>query len=79
MRLSVFVFVAVLTSACAVATAVPPQTAPAALSQAADAPYFTTQPYDPRWWRQFEDPVLEQLETAALAANYDVRVAVARM
>jgi multidrug efflux system outer membrane protein len=79
MRLPVFVFVAVLTSACAVATAVPPQTAPAALSQAADAPYFTTQPYDPRWWRQFEDPVLEQLETAALAANYDVQVAVARM
>ena len=24
------------------------------------------QPYDPRWWRQFEDPVLDTLEAAAL-------------
>jgi outer membrane protein, multidrug efflux system len=44
-----------------------------------DASLFAAQPYDPRWWRQFDDPVLEGLETAALTANHDVRVAIARV
>lgn len=57
---------------------VAPDTAPAALVQATpDA--FTTRSYDPRWWRQFEDPVLDQLQDAALSANLDVRAAVARV
>jgi multidrug efflux system outer membrane protein len=79
MRLLVLVLVTSVMAGCAVATAVPPQTAPAALSRSADAPHFTTQPYDPRWWGQFEDPVLDALEAAALTANYDVGVAVARL
>ena len=29
-----------------------------------DASAFSAEPYDVRWWRQFDDPVLEQLETA---------------
>jgi multidrug efflux system outer membrane protein len=66
-------------AACSVATAPPPDTKPAVLAQAANSALFVEQPYDPRWWRQFEDPVLEQLETAALTANYDVAVAVARV
>ena len=37
------------------------------------------QPYDPRWWRLFQDPVLERLEAAALASNHDIRQAVARV
>src|SRR5262249_23635064 len=37
------------------------------------------QSYDPRWWHQLDDPVLEQLEVAALGANHDVRSAVARV
>ena len=36
-------------------------------------------PYDPRWWHQLDDPVLEQLETAALRSNHDVRSALARL
>ncbi|MEO8256695.1 MAG: efflux transporter outer membrane subunit [Acidobacteriota bacterium] len=44
-----------------------------------DATAFTDHAYDPRWWRQLDDDVLEQLEAAALASNHDVRSAVARL
>ena len=60
------VLLAAFAAACSVATAPPPDTKPAVLAQAANSALFVEQPYDPRWWRQFEDPVLEQLETAAL-------------
>jgi multidrug efflux system outer membrane protein len=43
-----------------------------------DASAFSDQAYDPRWWRQLEDPVLEELERAALDANRDIRSAMAR-
>jgi multidrug efflux pump len=33
---------------------------------------------DAAWWHQFEDPVLIELENAALESNHDVRIAVAR-
>lgn len=56
----------------------PPATAPAALRQL-DAATFAAQPYDPAWWNEFDDPVLAELERAALQANYDVRAAVARL
>jgi multidrug efflux pump len=39
---------------------------------------FDRKPYDAQWWHQFEDPVLDSLESAALASNDDVRAAVAR-
>lgn len=68
-----------LTAACSVATTRPPETRPAVLRGAADPASFASQPYDPRWWGQFDDPVLEQLEATALAANVDVQVAVARV
>lgn len=60
---------------------VPPATAPAAAgpfvstSSALDA----NTPADERWWRLYRDPVLDQLIADALAANTDVRVAVARL
>lgn len=41
-------------------------------------PLFTKQSYDANWWRQFDDPVLESLESNALQANHDVRIALAR-
>jgi len=44
-----------------------------------DTAAFSEQAYDPRWWQQLDDAVLEQLETAALSANHDVRSAVARL
>ena len=45
----------------------------------AAAAAFSDQAYDPRWWRLFQDPVLEQLEHEALTANHDIRIAVARV
>lgn len=68
-----------LASGCAPKIAAPPETPEAALANAANPAVFANQPYDPYWWREFEDPVLEELETAALAANLDARVAVARL
>lgn len=55
----------------------PPQTKPAAVET--PETYFAAQPYDARWWHQFDDPVLEQLETAALESNHDVLIAIARV
>lgn len=75
-----FVFVLIaLAAACAERRVyVTPTTAPPSLLQLqGDA--FSTQPYDGRWWRQFEDPTLAQLQDAALAANQDVLAAVARV
>jgi multidrug efflux pump len=71
--------VAAVVSGCAVRR---PYQAPAveaaALRQVAGGP-FQTAAYDPRWWREFDDPVLETLEDTALQANHDVRIAVARV
>jgi multidrug efflux pump len=64
--------------ACTLRPYTPPAVEPAAVQQA-DAEFFTRQAYDPRWWEQFEDPVLSSLETAALDANHDVRIALARL
>jgi outer membrane protein, multidrug efflux system len=70
---------ALLLSGCAVRRPYSaPAVAPVTLSQAA-ADSFSTQGYDPRWWRLFDDPVLEHLEAAALAGNLDLRQAVARV
>ncbi|HET7219348.1 MAG TPA: efflux transporter outer membrane subunit [Vicinamibacterales bacterium] len=55
-----------------------PQTAPAVLHQQ-DTTYFDTQPYDPAWWTEFDDPVLDRLVRTSLDANLDVRAAVARL
>ncbi len=57
---------------------VTPDPAPVALKQATpDA--FSTAGYERRWWQQFDDPVLDALQDAALAGNLDVRAAVARV
>jgi multidrug efflux system outer membrane protein len=70
---------ALVLSGCAVRKPyVSPAPAPVAVSQAS-SPAFSQQTYDPRWWRLFEDPVLERLEDAALAGNHDIRQAVARV
>jgi outer membrane protein, multidrug efflux system len=59
-----------------------PYEAPAAtpvVVRNADPALFVAQAYDPRWWRQFDDPVLERLEEEVLRSNHDVRMAVARV
>ena len=80
LRARVIVLLAwMLGAACAVRTT-PPAPAPHSTALAGwDASAFSDQPYDARWWRQLEDPVLEQLETDALIANHDVRSALARL
>jgi multidrug efflux pump len=54
-----------------------PAVAPAALKNA-DPALFAQRPYDPQWWHQFDDPVLDAVEAAALMSNHDVRIALAR-
>jgi len=44
-----------------------------------DPALFRPDPYDARWWQQFEDPVLQVLVERALASNHDIRAAVARV
>ena len=55
-----------------------PEVRPAAVRNADQATFAST-PYDPAWWKEFDDPVLAELLTAALNANLDVRAAVARL
>ena len=45
----------------------------------AEATLVVEQTFDPRWWAQFDDSILDDLVTRALAANHDVRVAVSRV
>jgi multidrug efflux system outer membrane protein len=45
----------------------------------ADPSLVVEQQFDPRWWGQFEDPVLDTLMSRTLTANHDVRMAVARL
>ncbi len=71
-----FILIALFLGGCALRPYHAPK--PETWSASAMPPLFTTQPYDPNWWHQFEDPVLESLEAAALQSNHDVRIAVAR-
>src|SRR6266481_6048627 len=53
---------------------------PAAVAyHAADPQLVTEAPFDPRWWKQFEDPVLDSLMQKSLAANTTIRIARARL
>jgi len=53
---------------------------PAAVTfHGADPQLVTDAPFDPRWWKQFEDPVLDSLIQKSLAANTSIRVAEARL
>jgi multidrug efflux system outer membrane protein len=64
---------------CAIHTAAPVATVHQTALVGWDPAAFSEQAYDPRWWQQLDDAVLEQLESAALGANHDVRSAVARL
>jgi multidrug efflux system outer membrane protein len=46
---------------------------------AADPQLLSKAPFDPRWWKQFEDPVLDSLIQKSLVANTSIRVARARL
>lgn len=55
-----------------------PDTAPAVLRNADPAAFVAANP-EAAWWRQFEDPVLDQIVTRALSSNLDLRIALARV
>ena len=77
-----------LASALALAAcAVGPNYAPPATPSAAAGPFVAAKrpavqplaPVEGNWWRLYNDPVLDGLVADALAANTDIRVAVARL
>lgn len=55
-----------------------PQTAPAVFLDVAGG-YYTEANPEATWWTQFRDPVLDDLVARSLAANLDLRSAVARV
>ena len=59
------------------APATPASAAPAFIET--DARFANTAPTDPRWWRLFNDPVLDRLIADAFAHNTDLRVAYANV
>jgi len=79
LKTALYGMVMVTAAACGVRRPyVAPNVEPAVLSHV-DTALTVEQPFDPRWWQQFEDPVLDELVGRALAANHDVRMAVARV
>jgi multidrug efflux system outer membrane protein len=73
------ILLALSVSACAVRPPYQaPELKPAAMQNVTPA-LVVEQPFDPRWWAQFDDPILDDLVTRALRANHDVRIAVARV
>lgn len=71
---------ALAASACMSAPTPPPTVAPASATGAfAALPGASIAPVPDGWWRLFEDPVLDRLVQASLAANRDLRVAYANL
>lgn len=77
---------AALSALALAACAAGPDYAPPATPATAAAPFvgaagpaFAAQPVQENWWRLYEDPALDGLVADALAANTDLRVAVARL
>jgi multidrug efflux system outer membrane protein len=78
-RTAVLLFTVLLAAGCAVGPHYKaPQTA-AATFHDADPQLVAEQPFDPRWWNQFDDPVIDSLIKKSLAANTSIRVARARL
>jgi multidrug efflux system outer membrane protein len=68
-----------LTSGCAVGPHYKPPQPAAVAYHDADPQLLSEAPFDPRWWTQFDDPVLDSLIVKSLAANTTIRVAQARL
>ena len=56
-----------------------PATEPAHLDTALQAKALDRSRFESIWWKQFDDPVLNQLVQASLEGNRDLRVAFARL
>jgi NodT family efflux transporter outer membrane factor (OMF) lipoprotein len=71
---------ALLAGGCMTAPAPPPTIAPpAATGPFADLPIASIAPVPENWWHLYDDPVLDRLVQASLAANADLRVAYANL
>jgi len=78
-RLLLLSFLLIAAAGCAVRRPyTPPAVEPARLANV-DSALVAEQTFDPRWWSQFQDPILDTLVTRALDSNHDVRIAVARV
>jgi gold/copper resistance efflux pump len=75
-RASVLVILATVAMACAPKYVVPATTIPTPAPVV--APGVSNVDFEPEWWRQFNDPVLDGLIASALTANRDLRMAGAR-
>ncbi|TWI52756.1 multidrug efflux system outer membrane protein [Pseudomonas duriflava] len=79
MKILLPTLLALAVSACAVGpTYHAPQNAPVSLS-AVSAPGYDASRFEARWWRQFEDPTLDQLVQRSLNGNREIQVAYARL
>ncbi|HEY8522109.1 MAG TPA: TolC family protein [Gammaproteobacteria bacterium] len=65
-------------AACAAGPDYVPPESRAAVSHA-EAPAFSSEPFEARWWEQFGDPVLDSLVERALRGDLDLRIAAARV
>ena len=78
-RLVILISLVVTVAGCALrGPYVAPAVEPASLGNA-DAALVAEQAFDPRWWAQFDDPILDALVVRALEANHDVRISLARV
>lgn len=78
-RLTIPALFALALGACAVGPDYKtPNTAPAVFHNADPAVFAAANP-EAEWWRQFEDPTLDQLVARGLSANLDLRIALARV
>jgi multidrug efflux system outer membrane protein len=68
-----------LTSGCAVGPHYKSSQPAAVKYHSADASLETEAPFDARWWKQFEDPVLDSLVDRTLTSNNSIRIARARL
>lgn len=68
-----------LTAACSLTPPLPPPRVDLPTHWAEATPAPTTGPALARWWQRFDDPVLSELVTTALADNRDLAVARARL
>ncbi|WP_422403666.1 efflux transporter outer membrane subunit [Pseudomonas sp. GZD-209] len=56
-----------------------PATEPARLDSSLEAKAYDRSRFESVWWKQFDDPVLNQLVQASLDGNRDLRIAFARL
>jgi multidrug efflux system outer membrane protein len=78
-RVPLLVVPLLLTAGCAVGPHYKSPQPTAVKYHAADANLETETPFDARWWKQFEDPVLDSLVERTLTSNNSIRIARARL